>query len=279
MSLVRSDPQNHPAQRGRGATRDQAGLRDQGSLRERGGLRDQGGLRGLRHQRVLRGTAAAVFATFVALASHMIGGGDLPTAMGVVVPLALSTLVCVLLAGYRLSLPRLSLSVLASQSLFHPLFSVFTPMIGDHSPANALGRHAMHHADPAGSASGLTGSASGLTGSASGAAGSMPYAMPGAVPSPDAAASMHAHAAPAMLCAHLVAAVLTIAMIYWSEALSAKIAGFVRLVLHALVPAMVRLASVPNGSKPHLGVVDILPRHLGVLRSPVLTRGPPMEAF
>ena len=60
--------------------------------------------RGLRHQRSLRGIAAAVFATFVALASHMIGGGALPSAMGVVVPLVLSMLVCVLLAGRRLSL-------------------------------------------------------------------------------------------------------------------------------------------------------------------------------
>ena len=224
--------------------------------------------RALRHQRALRGCAAAVFATFVALASHMIGGGGLPSAMGVVVSLALSMLVCVLLVSRRLSLPRLSLSVLASQSLFHLLFSVFTPTTGDHtpttgdhSPANALEQHAMHHAG------------------STGAVGSMPQAMAGAVPSPDAGAAMHAHTSPAMLLAHCVAAVLTIAMIYWSEVLPAKISSFVRLVIRALLPAMVRLTSVPTGPKPHLGVVDLLPRHLGVLRSPVLTRGPPLEAF
>ncbi|WP_240372493.1 hypothetical protein [Brevibacterium zhoupengii] len=207
--------------------------------------------RGLRHRRSLRGTAAAVFATFVALASHMIGGGELPSAMGVLVPLALSMLVCVLLAGRRLSLLRLSLSVLVSQSLFHLLFSVFTPMAGSHSPANALERHAMHHSGP-----------EAMSGSAS-----------------DAGASMHAHASPGMLLAHLVAAVLTIAMIYWSEALPAKIGSFLRHVIHALLPTAVRPMPVPNGPRPHLGLARILPRHLGVLRSPVLTRGPPAAAF
>lgn len=218
-----------------------------------------------RHRRALHGSLAASFATFVALTSHVIGGGGLPTVMGIVVPLALSTLVCVLLAGRRLSLPRLSLSVLTSQSLFHLLFSVFTPMTGNHSPANALERHAMHHAGAADPMSGMS--------------GFMPHSMSGAVPMSDVGTNMHAHASPAMLLAHLIAAVLTIAMIYWSEALPAKISSFVRLVIHALLPAAVRPMSVPNGPKPHLGVTAILPRHLGVLRSPVLTRGPPTEAF
>lgn len=217
--------------------------------------------RGLRHQRSLRGIAAAVFATFVALASHMIGGGALPSAMGVVVPLVLSMLVCVLLAGRRLSLLRLSLSVLVSQSLFHLLFSVFTPMTGSHSPANALERHAMHHSGP------------------ETMPGSISHTMSGSGSASDAGASMHTHASPGMLSAHLVAAVLTIAMIYWSEALPAKIGSFLRLVIHALLPTAVRPMPVPNGPKPHLGVARILPRHLGVLRSPVLTRGPPVAAF
>ena len=53
-----------------------------------------------------------------------------------------------------------------------------------------------------------------------------PKAMSGSVFASDAGASMHAHASPGMLSAHLVAAVLTIAMIYWSEALPAKIGSF-----------------------------------------------------
>lgn len=198
----------------------------------------------------------------------MIGGGGLPSAMGVVVPLALSMLVCVLLAGRRLSLPRLSLSVLASQSLFHLLFSVFTPMSGNQSPANALERHALHHSDPAAMAGMMSGSGHG---SMSGMSGSMTAS------STDA--SMHAHASPGMLLAHLIAAVLTIAMIYWAEALPTKISNFLRLVIHALLPALVLPMPVPTGPKPYLSVTRILPRHLGVLRSPVLTRGPPSEAF
>lgn len=228
---------------------------------------NQGAVRGQcapRNQRALRGSAAAVFATFVALTSHVIGGGTLPSAMGVVVPLVLSTLICVLLAGRGLSLTRLSLSVLASQSLFHLLFSVFTPMAGDHAPANALERHVMHHSGSAG----MPGSIPGTTGMSG---------MPGAVSGTDA--SMHSHASPAMLLAHLVAAVLTIAMIYWSQALPRKISSFVCLVIGALLPTKVRSRPLPSRPATYLGVIDILPRHLGVLRSPVLTRGPPVEAF
>ena len=207
-----------------------------------------------RGQRAWRGSAAAGFATFVALTSHVIGGGALPTPMGLLVPLALSTLVCVLLAGRRLSLPRLSLSVLVSQSLFHLLFSVFTPMAGTSGPTNAMERHAMHH----GGAASMSGAMS-----SSGA---------------DVMAA-HSHTSPAMLAAHLVAAVLTIAMIYWSEVLPERIGSFVRLVIHALLPSPARPIPVPSRPTRHLGVVDILPRHLGVLRSPVLTRGPPVTAF
>ncbi|MDK8433450.1 MULTISPECIES: hypothetical protein [unclassified Brevibacterium] len=221
-----------------------------------------------RGRRARRGSAAAGFATFVALTSHVIGGGALPTLMGVLVPLVLSTLVCVLLAGRRLSLPRLSLSVVASQSLFHLLFSVFTPMAGAAGPTNAVERHAMHH----GGAASMPGSMAGAHGAMSGMSGSMSSS--GA----DAMAA-HSHTSPAMLAAHLVAAVLTIAMIYWSEVLPERIGSFVRLVVRALLPSPVRPIPVPSRPMRHLGVVDVLPRHLGVLRSPVLTRGPPVTAF
>lgn len=217
-----------------------------------------------RSRRALRGAAAAGFATFVALTSHVIGGGALPTAMGIVVPLALSTLTCVLLTGRRLSLPRLSLSVLASQSLFHLLFSVFAPMGGSHGPASAVERHVMHHSGSAG----MSGSMTGMTGP-----------MSGSMPETGAVASMHSHASPAMLVAHLIAAVLTIAMVYWAQALPMKIGSFVRLVIDALLPAMAVPTLLPSRPKTHLGVVDIIPRNLGVLRSPVLSRGPPVEAF
>src|SRR5699024_3357975 len=108
-----------------------------------------------RHRRALRGSAAATAATFVALASHIIGGGSIPTLWGLIAPSALSTLVCVLLAGRKLSLWRLSASVVASQALFHQLFTVFTPLASAPGPTNAVERHAHHHAGAMSSMGGM----------------------------------------------------------------------------------------------------------------------------
>lgn len=71
---------------------------------------------------LLRAFAAATFATYVALLSHVVAGGALPGLLGIVTPWVLSLMVCVLLAGRKLSLVRLSLSVVISQILFHGLF-------------------------------------------------------------------------------------------------------------------------------------------------------------
>ncbi|MFJ2543907.1 hypothetical protein [Microbacterium sp. NPDC087589] len=71
---------------------------------------------------VVRGFAAASLATFAALAGHMTGGGQMPGALGIVVPWIFSFMVCVLFAGRKLSVIRLSISVAISQLLFHALF-------------------------------------------------------------------------------------------------------------------------------------------------------------
>ncbi len=70
----------------------------------------------------MRGSAAASVATFVALLSHVSGGGEVPGLFGVAVPLALSFVVCTALAGRRLSTGRLAVAVAVSQVLFHTLF-------------------------------------------------------------------------------------------------------------------------------------------------------------
>lgn len=75
-----------------------------------------------RGSRVARGAVAAVVATFVALVSHVSAGGAVPGLVGIVVPLALSFVVCTALAGRRLSAWRLTLAVALSQALFHLLF-------------------------------------------------------------------------------------------------------------------------------------------------------------
>lgn len=66
-------------------------------------------------------------AIFMALLGHIAGGGALPHIAGIAAPWALALMVSVLLSGTRLSLVRLTLSVLVSQALFHMLFTIGTP--------------------------------------------------------------------------------------------------------------------------------------------------------
>ena len=93
-----------------------------------------------RTRRLARGVTTAVGATFVALMSHLIGGGAQPALLGIAVPLLLATSASVALAQLRLRLLRLTVSVAVSQGLFHLLFSVGTPVS---VPTSASGH--MHH--------------------------------------------------------------------------------------------------------------------------------------
>lgn len=71
---------------------------------------------------VARGALAAAVSTFVALLSHVAGGGTVPAVAGIAVPLVLSIAVCTFLGRLRFSTLGLVLSVGASQLLFHVLF-------------------------------------------------------------------------------------------------------------------------------------------------------------
>lgn len=86
---------------------------------------------------VARGFAASSLAIFIALAGHVSGGGQIPGALGIVVPWTFSFMLCVLLAGRRLSAIRLSISVAASQLLFHTLF-----VLGTITPSGVSTPHA-----------------------------------------------------------------------------------------------------------------------------------------
>ena len=101
---------------------------------------------------IVRGSVAAALATFSALFSHIVGGGAMPALLGLTVPLVLSLLFCILLAGRTLSLLRLSASVIVSQTLFHTLFVLGTPAGASASagadPHSAHGAHAAHLAAP-----------------------------------------------------------------------------------------------------------------------------------
>lgn len=93
---------------------------------------------------LVRGSSAAGIATFAALFSHVVGGGAMPGPLGIAVPLLLSLMVCILLAGRKLSLARLSVSVVASQTLFHTLFVLGTPMTGAAGQADMSAGHHGH---------------------------------------------------------------------------------------------------------------------------------------
>ncbi|WKT89588.1 hypothetical protein QYR02_01365 [Microbacterium maritypicum] len=72
--------------------------------------------------RLTRGVAAAGTATLTALLFHVSSGGEVPGWLGIVIPFLFATLFCIFVASAKPSLPRLVISVVASQFLFHTLF-------------------------------------------------------------------------------------------------------------------------------------------------------------
>lgn len=76
-----------------------------------------------RAMRLLRGSAAAFFATFAAALSHQLAGNVVPSLFGAAASLVISIAVCTLLAGRNVSFVRLSIAIVASQAMYHALFS------------------------------------------------------------------------------------------------------------------------------------------------------------
>jgi len=72
----------------------------------------------------MRGTLASAVAIFVAALFHVAGGGAAPGIVPVALSLAFATLASIALTSRRLSLWRLTVSVVLSQFLFHALFSL-----------------------------------------------------------------------------------------------------------------------------------------------------------
>ena len=197
-----------------------------------------------RQIRVVRGVAAAVVATFVALLSHLIAGGEVPGPLGILVPLVASTWPAVLLAGRRLSLWRLSLSVAISQALFHMMF-----MLG--AAYGGAGAAPSHHAH---------GFEQILLSSA----------QPGAV-----AAAMHAD--PLMWFWHGVAAVVTIAMIHRGERALLRLRELAARIVEWLrerLPPVAASSSPPARRHPGTGWTTVALTTRFEL-SPLRRRGPP----
>lgn len=199
-----------------------------------------------RGARALRGGLAAASATFVALMSHIAGGGEMPGLLGVVVPLVLSLPVCMAWSG-RLSLAGLSASVVASQLFFHVLFMLGTPA-QDRPASAASGAHAGHE-------------------------GMM---MP---PTPAAGQTTEmAHADATMWLSHGLAAVVTIVVLYRGELMLLRLRELAARAAAWLLGGRAVVDDVGSFVLPALpGVVaaTFLPLHPGPQLSPLLSRGPP----
>jgi hypothetical protein len=196
----------------------------------------------------------ATFSTFVALFSHVLAGGALPGMLGIAVPLVFSTVASVLLAGRRLSLTRLTISVAISQFLFHTLF-VLGASGGSASVAPMAPGHVM------------------------GGAG-----MGGAVMIIDASGSpamtVGAHDGPWMWVAHVVAGLITITALHLSETIATRLADGKRFVLSLLQPVIPTLSLRPiDLTLVAIGFREALPLPLGVYPSTVSRRGPPALVF
>lgn len=187
--------------------------------------------------RTLRGGIAAAVAIEVALLSHVLAGGAAPDALLVALTFVVSWIVCLALAGRRLSLVRLALAVGLSQFAFHATFSV----LGTPQAAAASGGAHAHHA---------------MTMDAA----------------PHATAMVAAD--PLMWAAHALAAVVTIAALYRGEravrALLEPLVTLVRAVVHVVMvtparPRRLAAARIEN---------SVLPGRRWVAE-PATRRGPP----
>ncbi|MDN5899583.1 MAG: hypothetical protein L0H74_05890 [Brachybacterium sp.] len=214
--------------------------------------------------RLLRGVTAATLVTLVALGGHLIGGGAMPSWLGVALPWWLSVTTCTALAGARFSLPRMGAAVLSSQALFHGLFIAGTPGDPNVSLVAPPGSHLGHGTHGAGEA--LTGATH--SGHGSGEVGAV------------AEHALHgSHTDPQMLLWHLVAGLITTLVLHRGESFLLRCTGLVAAVLDLLgrpprpttLPALV----LPRASRPVPTRASL--RHIRrAVLAPQLRRGPPV---
>lgn len=198
---------------------------------------------GSRWSRVLRGALVASFAVFTAMFSHLAGGGPAPGLLGLVLALTFGILVSVAFAGRRMSLWRLSASVLLSQVVFHLLFAMGS------GPAAVVHQQGHH-----GAVTMTMGAESGMAGHAD-------------------------HLGGGMLIAHLCAAIATIVYLRRGERTVWRILGLATERLVAVLLGVVVL--IPARTAPT--AVRVAGRHLlpwrddlGVVLSSLRHRGPPV---
>jgi hypothetical protein len=190
-----------------------------------------------RQLRLLRGFAASSVATIIAAVSHTIGGGPAPHPLLVAALSVFLTPIAALLVGRRLSLPRLAMTVLLSQSVFHVLFVALNATA---APGAAAATSAGHqHA--------------------------LVLAPLGEGVAPDAG----------MLAAHVVAGILTVALLWRGESLLRAVARWARAILHRHVPQPHTGWPTPASIAPtaRVFVSTVLVGDVTLRGPPVLSRG------
>lgn len=190
-----------------------------------------------RWARVARGFVAAAISLFVAAFCHIASGGAVPNALALAACLVLSVFVCVALSAKTLSLPRLSVSVAASQFLFHSVFSLWTT-----TPVSFAGISGHDHEQFA------------------------LLATPGAV---------GASADAGMWLAHAAAAVVTIGALRYGETAFWGLLAVARLWIGSLFATVAALGPVEALPSPVPAEREFLPRALALLLSSMRHRGPP----
>jgi hypothetical protein len=203
---------------------------------------DDGSTMATRWARVARGLTAASFAVFVTAFAHVAGGGQLPSFAGFALAFAFAALVCIALAGHRISRVRVAASVILSQGALHLLFL----LTGGGHDATTI---------PA-----------------------MNMQMPGASTSIQLAATsatVSMYASGWMWLAHGAAALLTIVALLWSEKAFWGVYETSRLAL-ARSLRVARLRPSPRSiAAPRIFVLSPYRRSAGFLLAGLRHRGPP----
>lgn len=186
-----------------------------------------------RQLRLVRAAAVSSIATLLAGVSHTLGGGSAPHPLLILAVATLVTPLSALLIGARPSRGRVAVTVLLAQAAFHVLFQVLGSPVATSSPG-ALGH--VHHLDLALLASAPSASAAGAP----------------------------------MLVAHVVAAILTMLLIWHGEVVVRAVARWVE----ALLRRSVTTTPTDHRRPPGLRSLD-LPVLEVAFAAAVTRRGPP----
>lgn len=219
-------------------------------------------MRDVRWIRLGRGAAAATVATAVALSGHLLGGGAMPTLIGIALPWWLAVSVAVIGVGRGPSLGRVVAVIGASQILFHLLFRIGLPASGPGRLVDPPGAHLHHGGGPT-------------------PAGAFVERMPLA----DAALAHHAahHGLTGpMLAGHVLAVIVTALLLHRGELLVRRALGVAVAALRVITSVAGPQLAVPVLELPRRAGDELLApmpgRMLAVLRRALGRRGPPAHS-